>query len=50
MGGVTPVRNGPSCVGYKQNELIAETLLSAKDQEKFALSIVLPEEELKNFK
>ena len=40
----------PHSEGYKQIELIDETLLSAtkEDQEKFAFSIVLPEAELKN--
>ena len=49
---VKVIKISPHSEGYKQIELIGETLLSAtkEDQEKFAFSIVLPEAELKNFK
>jgi len=49
---VKVIKISPHSEGYKQIELIDETLLSAtkEDQEKFAFSMVLPEAELKNFK
>lgn len=49
---VKVIRISPHSEGYRQIELIDETLLSGtkEDQEKFAFSMVLPEAELKNFK
>jgi hypothetical protein len=46
------VKISPHSTGYKQIELIDESLFSAtkEEQEKFAFSGVLPEAELQNLK
>jgi len=48
----TVIKISSHSTGYKQIELIDESLLSATkvEQSTFAFSIVLPEAELKNFK